>query len=361
LKSDVKADWTAFHSTAKSNAVRTRVHDHVVTALHGLLADNRKKEKKEALRQQRAALGELPLISKTMIGKFIDEVQVRCPTFTPRDLNRTVEIYTKLEQTRTGYDLLRQLAACAPADLDKWNEIMTRWTADHAALVLNELERRLTLIGQLQRLIRDKRADEVHELQPLFERGLWIFGPEYEAVDFRANRGMAEVIRNFLGVKGAQVSRNRMDFIALPDSSIGVYGADAYDTNGEVQGIRKVLIVELKRGGFEIGQDELDQARKYVRELRRLGAVSKDTEVLAFVLGASLDFGLEVNKIGERSETVIMPMIYDVVLNRAHARTFNLQRRVEALEASATTDPEVEEVLAFPITEPLYDAGLRPA
>src|SRR4051794_7283221 len=109
-------------------------------------------------------------------------------------------------------------------------------SADHAALVLNELQRRLTLIRQLQQLIRDNRADEVHQLQPLFERGLWIFGPEYEAVD--------------------------------------------------------------------------------------------------------LESGLEVNKIGEKNETVIMPMLYDVVLNRAHARTFNLQRRVEALGASARTDPE---------------------
>lgn len=87
---------------------------------------------------------------------------------------------------------------------------------------------RLTLISKLQGLIHVRETDEVHELQPLFERGLWMFGPEYEAVDFRSNRGMAEVIRNFFGKTGADVSRNRPDFVALTESSIGAYAADHY-------------------------------------------------------------------------------------------------------------------------------------
>ena len=58
--------------------------------------------------------------SKKAIGQFIDEVQEKCPTISDRDLSRTVQVLAKLEKSRSGYDLLTQLAACSPDDLDTW-------------------------------------------------------------------------------------------------------------------------------------------------------------------------------------------------------------------------------------------------
>ena len=67
---------------------------------------------------------------------------------------------------------------------------MQKGSACNAEIVLNELERRIAVIHELQTLIRSKTSDEVHDIQPLFERGLWMFGPEYESVEFTSNRGM---------------------------------------------------------------------------------------------------------------------------------------------------------------------------
>ena len=91
-----------------------------------------------------------------------------------------------MEQARSGYDLLKQLQECSPEDLDTWNRLMQKWTATNAEIVLNELEHRLRLIKRLQELVDSPKADELHDLQPLFERGLWMFGVEYEAIDFRS-------------------------------------------------------------------------------------------------------------------------------------------------------------------------------
>ena len=88
-----------------------------------------------------------------------------------------------------------------------------------------------------------------------------MFGVEYEAVDFRSNRGLSTIVRDFLGGTDKQLPRCRPDFVALPDRSIGVYGAAAYEDEGEVSGLRKVLVVELKKGGFSLTQKEVDQAR----------------------------------------------------------------------------------------------------
>src|SRR6185295_10735087 len=105
----------------------------------------------------------------------------------------------KMEKARSGYELLGELAACSPEDIDHWTEIMRRWTATDAKHVLGELHWRLDLIARLDELIRAGAADELHDLQPLFERGLWIFGPAYESVEFCSNRTLATVVRELLG------------------------------------------------------------------------------------------------------------------------------------------------------------------
>ncbi len=358
LRDDVKQDWSGLHANARVNAVREAVHQHVVKTLHGLLADDRKRRKRSALSQHKSLIRELPGASKRILGKFIDEVQEKCPTLSERDLLRTVEIYGKLERARSNYELLEQLASCSPEDLDTWNRLMQRWTATSAEMVLGELQQRLTLVVKLQKLVRISGADELHDLQPLFERGLWIFGPEYEAVDFRSNRGMTEIVRNFFGRPQEDASRRRPDFIALPNRSIGFYGADSYEDGGEVRGLRKILIVELKRTGLEITQQELDQARDYASELRKRGCAQKETEIVAYVLGTTIEPGVENVAIGDY--TRIQPTTYDTVLSRAHARTFNLQRRLESA-SEPEKDPDVEDVLSEQQSGDLFGEKLSQA
>lgn len=340
---DVKADWSDFHANQRTNAVRNAVHKYVIKEIQAQLATTRKERKKTAIENSRELMGELPTISKTAIGKFIDEVQEKCPTMSDRDLSRTVQVLAKLEQSRAGYDLLTQLVSCSPDDLDTWNSLMQQWTASNADVVLNELDRRLKLIDRMEKLVENPLADELHDLQPLFERGLWVFGPEYEAVDFRSNRGLAEVIGKFLGGADYKPPKRRPDFVVLPEISIGAYCADSYDAAGEISGIRKVAILELKRGGFCVTQKEADQARDYSKEIRRAGRVHASTEIVAYVLGATLEDDLEPADYGEN--THIIPMIYQTVLRKAHQRTFNLQKRLQETLPALSSDPEVEEVL----------------
>jgi hypothetical protein len=354
LKPETNPDWGGFKQSPKLQAVRSAVHQAVVEELRGLMADDRRAAKKTAIEEHRGLIKQLPGISQIQIGRFVDEALERCPTITPRELSRTVEIWGKLEQTRSGYDLLKQLAACSPEDLDTWDKLMQKWTASNAEIVLSELERRLAVIRELQELVRDRNTDEVHDLQPVFERGLWIFGPEYESVEFTSNRGMTHVVREFFGRKGVGASRKRPDFVALPDSSIGLYSADEF-AEGEVSGVRKVLIVELKRGGFCLTQKELDQARDYARELRAKGCAQPTTEIEAFVLGASMEEGLVEMTMGKG--TLIRPYLYDVVLSRAHARVFNLSKRIRETAPPLQQDREIADILSQPSLEDAFEEG----
>src|SRR5665811_951060 len=123
-----------------------------------------------------------------------------------------------------------------PGDLDQLNQLLADWTVRSAKIALDEIQTRLKLIHELDQKLRDDTMDEVADLQPLFERSLWVFGPEFESIEFTSNRGMTEVIRKIFG--GKQVgSRNRPDFVMLRDGSVGLYSCDADDMGHEVNGV----------------------------------------------------------------------------------------------------------------------------
>lgn len=42
-------------------------------------------------------------------------------------------------------------------------------------------------------------TEEAQDLQRLFARALWIFGPQFESIEFTSNQGMTAVIRKLYG------------------------------------------------------------------------------------------------------------------------------------------------------------------
>ncbi len=125
----------------------------------------------------------------------------------------------------------------------------------------------------------------------------------------------------------------------------------------EIFGVRKVAILELKRGRFCVAQKEVDQARDYSKEIRKAGRVQTDTEIVAYVLGATLEQGLEQMVVGDR--TTIIPMVYQTILRKAHQRTFNLQKRLRETQPEFVSDPEVDAVLKNNGQKHLFGADVR--
>jgi hypothetical protein len=251
-----------------------------------------------------------------------------------------------LEKARSGYALIERLSQLQPNDLDGWNQIMKEWTLDGARKVLDELKWRLDLIKELENKVENRDTDELHELQPLFEKGLWIFGPEYESVHFGSNRWISTIIREFFGAAVIENPRLRADFVALPNASLGAYSCDRYDDRGEVCGFAKVAIVELKRGGFELTSKELNQTREYAHAIKRSGKVQDCTEILCFVLGATLKD--DAQEPIDQGNIHIIPRPYSVVLRQAHARTFNLLEKIKRIPSVNLDDEDLESVLTSP-------------
>lgn len=353
LQDSVEDDWDSFKDTDEFERVSVSVKEFILGKLQELFSDIQKTRKIEAITLNRAEVRGLSPESRKMLGTFVEEIQARSPTITQRDLNATVEIFAKLEKSRSQYTLLEQLAKLSPDDLDGLSNLLSEWTLSEAKLVLGVLGQRLKLIETLEKLVENPTTDELHEIHPLFESGLWIFGPEYESIDFISNRSLITVIRELLHDKVVDLAapRKRPDIVALPDSTISIYSADSFDERSEVNGIAKVLIVELKRGGFTITRNERRQAQDYASELRKSGKIGRSTSIVGFVLGAQIDNDA-IDPVKE-GETTIHPCPYNVILRQAHARTFNLQQKISQLRAEKgldvqDTDMDIETIISQP-------------
>lgn len=349
LADDVNEDWSGFKDTDRFIAVCSVVREQIIKWLSELMYDVHKSRKVTAVSAHKKDLRELPVASRYHIGKFLDNLQDRMTVIDGRVLEATVEVLSKLEKTRTGYALLEQLARLDPDDLEGLNSILENWSVQEARIVLDEVGRRLKLINSLEKLVENPTSDELHGIQPIFEQGLWIFGPEYESLQFMANRSLATIVRKFFGatIEKLKTPQKRPDFVALPDSSIGIYSHDVYDDRGEVSGIGKVLIVELKRGGFKITRKEIRQTLDYASEIRNSVKINSDTQIIGFVLGMTLAPDAR-DEVREGLHTIVYPRTYSTVMHQAHARTFNLQKKIEEAKGIQLSDPEIEQVLEAP-------------
>jgi len=357
LVDDVSADWSKFGETERVGRVRKIVNQHILDRLRELMHDVHRARKVAVIEENRALIRDLPLDSQQQIGEFVDEIQRARPTIDQRELSATVQVLSKLEKTRSGYALLEQLAKLKPHDLDALHEILATWSVTEARVVLRELDWRLKLIERLERLVENPTSDELHEIHPLFAKGLWIFGPEYESPAFASNQTLLKVVEDFLGGKQKKplsYPRKRPDIIALPDSTLSIYSADSYDERAEVDGYAKVLILELKRGGFQITREERNQIETYAVELQKSGKIQASTSIVGFVLGATLD---EYTKgtFSSNENVLIYPRTYSVVLRQAHARTFDLLRKIRESNEELLSDPEVEYVMNKPEQESMLN------
>lgn len=328
-KDAILEDWSGFKDDNDAwHATREVVQDRIRQIIHAIGQDERERTKSAVVEKYGNTINRLSPVSKERVSRFIDEIVEKCPNFGEAEVSQLAGILTKLEQSQTQYGLLELLHNCEPTDYDKLHEILSQWTIGMAKVVLDEIQTRLKLINELRMKTGKVGIDEVHELQPLFERGLWMFGPQFESIEYTSNVGMTKVIQKLFKIPRGKGSRNRPDFVALPDGSVAFYGRPAFDEDFEQSGIDHVVIVDLKTTGLPLGSAEKEQVWKYVKELRSQGALMPSANVDGFVLGDCIAPGEnEPTKHGDNVK--IVPMLYSTILARAEKRLLTLHERVK--------------------------------
>ena len=249
-----------------------------------------------------------------------------------------------IKESNHGYELLHKLAKFSREDHDSLYEILDEWSIHEAKTVLDEIKWRLNIIKELRLKMDDPCTDEVHELQPIFEKGLWIFGPEFEAIEYTSNESLSNVIRKIFKKENINVENplSRPDFVVLPDDgrSVSLYSTPSFNEENETDDVGKLLIIELKKGGFKITSKEVHQTQWYIEQLIDGGYLSDKAQIQAFVLGSKVK--AREMKLGDNDNIKIIPKQYHIILDRAEKRLFNLDKKIREIKnISDNTGDEV--------------------
>lgn len=191
-----------------------------------------------------------------------------------------------------GQDLLAKLSKLSEEDIAGLNQLLEKWSIKDALIVLNEIDRRISIIEAIRKLSKDKSVDELHILHPLVSESRWLFGPEYDSAEYTFNKQMQTVVRQLFDkkpnfIKDIKKITKRPDIVVLADNStVSFTGTEDYAQESDLVEINKVLIIELKRGGFELKRDERNQVQGYVEDLYALGY--NNACITAFVVGDTI-------------------------------------------------------------------------
>lgn len=110
-----------------------------------------------------------------------------------------VEAVVNLESSKNGRELLTKLSRLNEEDIAGQNEFLEKWSVKDALTVLNEIDRRISIIEAVRKLSKDKSADELHVLHPLVTESRWLSGPEYDTAEYTSNRQLQAVMKTLFG------------------------------------------------------------------------------------------------------------------------------------------------------------------
>jgi len=326
----VLPDWSGFR---EENAEYKTINEIVQRQITAKLLETTKEKRQEITHNIRSSyapqIKEMTPLKREKWNDFVEKIQESCPSLSENELKNVAGVLANMEQAKSQYSLMKKLNALTPDQIDDLHKILEDWTLDMAKAVLDELQLRLRLIDELITRTTNSDTLEVQELQPLFHQGLWIFGPEFETIEFTSNLGMTAVIQDLFGRPDIKGSRNRPDFAIIPDGSVGLYTYPEFSNDdGAEIGPAKLVIVELKAPAVKVTDKEKGQCYQYIRELAEKGLLTARTRVQAFVLGRFIN---QIDR-EERTEMAgrvkILPIDFETILQRAKSRLLNLYDKI---------------------------------
>ncbi len=188
LASAVEPDWSDFRSEDPAwRATEPLVQEAIHEVISDFTKERRAKTKETVSTAHRNRVSTLTVLSRDRWMRFLDQIVEQCPNLSETQVDQVMGLLANMEAADSQYELLEKLHGLQSGNIDDLNEILTRWTVSTAKLVLDEVERRLRIIEEVRARTSNHETEEVQDLQPLFARALWIFGPQFESIEFTSN------------------------------------------------------------------------------------------------------------------------------------------------------------------------------
>ncbi|HHQ4568640.1 TPA: ATP-binding protein [Aeromonas hydrophila] len=358
---DVEQDWTAFRATDTVRDLYRATAEHIRKVAQELAVEVIEATSEDALMQNRSELAALGQGARLEVAEFTKAVAQEHPTVSPEFLATAVKALIHLEKTKSGVALLEKLSALQHDDVEGLDRLLTEWTVKDALHVLDEIDSRLSVIETIRRLADDPETDELHTLHPLILRSRWLFGPEFESPEYCSNMTLQTVARELFKKTKAQFinERNRPDIVVLPENSTWqMTGIESFDSiDPTLVQMQHVLVIELKKGGFELTRKEVNQADGYVQDIASSGLMVGTPFIYAWVVGQKVAAGVAREKVvGDdgRSYGRVRATTFGSLVGTANARLMKLRNVLAERYESTSTDDLLNRVFSQPV-----QAGLK--
>lgn len=329
-------DWTGFKKVETMDKVYKEVSAYVNKMFSEIAKDTIEETKQQIKNDFHSELAQLTPLAKYEVNEAIENITITHPTAKPESISIAVEAVINLEKTRTGKELLSKLAKLSEDDISGLNTLLEKWSVRDALSVLDEIDNRISVIEAIRKLSKDKDVDELHVLHPLVTGARWLFGPEFESAEYSSNRQLQTAVETVFKKKvGKEVFNNhkkRPDIVVLNDSTASVTGTEFFDTESNLATLNKVLIIELKRGGFKLTREERNQAQGYVEDFMNCGNIIGNPYIEAFVVGESFSEKVQpITKVAN-DNSVEMGKIrittFGQLVDTAEKRLFGLRQKL---------------------------------
>lgn len=335
LEELIKEDWSGFKNDSRVENVYFSVAEYVNT-MFDVVAKSTVEETKTFIKHElKSKLKEASPLTLLEIDEVIESITINTPTAKQDSITIAVEAIINLEKSKNGQELLAKLSRFSEEDITGLNQILDKWTVKDALTVLSEIDRRISIIEAIRKLSSDKTVDELHVLHPLITESRWLFGPEYDTAEYTSNRQIQTVIKTlFKGKINPTIEINykkRPDVVVLADNTtISATGIEEHSLESNLVEVNRLLIVELKRGGFEIKRAERDQANGYVEEL--FAHMKETSSIVAYVVGDKIASNIQpVSTVGEGGKGRIFVTTFSQLVDTAEKRMFRLREKLSGM------------------------------
>lgn len=332
----IKEDWTGFKKDEKLDKVYEAISGEVQKMFSKIAKDNIEETTKQIRNQYKKQYNELSPLGKYEFNEAVHHISITNPTAKDESISLALETVIKLEKTRSGSELLQKLSNLSHEDIEGLNKLLDNWSVKDALTVLDEIDKRISVIEAIRKLSTDSNVDELHVLHPLIASARWIFGPEYDSPEYSSNSQLQTTVEKVFGKKIDKSvfnnNKKRPDIVVMGNSTFSITGTTDFDHENGLSSLRKILIIELKRGGFKIGRDERNQAVGYIEDFSNCGTIIGNPYINAFVVGESFSEKVQPFQTIENDNKVeigkVHICLFSQIVDSSEKRLFNLRERL---------------------------------
>lgn len=350
LIDDISYDWSKFIITQKVLDIYDILANYLRKYRLEYYKGKTTEVRDQAVRINKEAIRTLSIPAVYNLKQFFNTYLERKPEVESDELNIIVSSLVNVLSNENGISLLTKLSTMSDTSISDLDKILDEWSVSDIKNVLDEINCRISVIDAIEKLYSDSGTDELHVLHPLVSQAKWLFGIEYDNPNYISNRRLSTVIKELLDSDLKEETHinwsKRPDLIFTSDFTISATCTEDFDQNS-ISCIDRILIIELKKGGFKIGRKEMNQAEEYIDSIYKGNKLNSSPKIKAFVIGDSVDPSISTQKTQENYGE-LYAYTYAQLVQTAEKRLFNLKGKLEEHYNQFNSEDYVRAILEEP-------------